>query len=161
MLGVGVSAELPASAISGFAATVEAEVTMSGFDEAEVSAAFGELEPPCGTMVEHDAPPTLESPEGPRKVPVSSSRTIVEHTASSASSSVGVDLKTLSAPVELLEMLLPVSPRFVSHSVLFAHASPKRVCVLSDLGPRNCVNVTELRDDSMSALASASVQMGT
>ena len=152
VLGVGVSAELPASAISGFTATVEAEVTMSGCDEAEFSEAFGELEPPCGTMVEHDAPPTVS---------VSSSRTIVEHTASSASSSVGVDLKTLSAPVELLEVLLPVSPRFVSPSALSAHASPKRVCVLSDLGPRNCVDVTELRDDSMSALASASVQMGT
>ena len=151
VLGVGVSAELPASAISGFTATVEAEVTMSGCDEAEVSAAFGELEPPCGTMVEHDAPPTVS---------VSSSRTIVEHTASSAASSVDVGSKTLCAAVEQLEVLLPVSPRFVSPSTLSAHASPKWVRVLSGLGPRGCVTATELRDDSMSALASASVQTG-
>jgi len=57
LLSVGISAELLASAVSGFAATVEAGVTISGCGEAMVSAAFGELEPPCGTMVENDAPP--------------------------------------------------------------------------------------------------------
>ena len=161
MLGVGVGAELPASAVGGSAATVEAGVAISGCDEAVVSAAFGELEPPCGTMVEHDAPPALESEEDPCKASVSSSRTIVEHTASTAVSSVDMGSKTLSPAVELLEGLLPASPRFVSPSVHSAHASPKRVCVLRGLGPPGCVTATELWDDSMRAMASASAQMCT
>ena len=101
---LGVSAELPASAVDGSAATVEAGVAMSGCGEAVVSAAFGELEPSCGTVVEPGAPPTLDSSEDPCKASVCSSRTIVEPTVSTA---VDVDSKALSAAVELLEGFLP------------------------------------------------------